>query len=212
MKIEEGRLVERPCPDCGNVERRAFGESISKRGELASYAFGWTSGHEDAVGSMTIGIGVGNPGGGSFHIDVCLGDEDWAMSLVDRPFERVPQGGPDLTRDEALAHDDLAYVWFVADNVWVKDRRMRWMQHWLAGTAAQATTEIVNGHAPVLRVESDLDGQLDLFHTPVGGEELVTVHLFHTLDRDQAMLDVLDLEPGHGAYREAAGESWRKLR
>jgi hypothetical protein len=26
MLIEEGRLIESPCPHCGHLERRAFGE------------------------------------------------------------------------------------------------------------------------------------------------------------------------------------------
>jgi len=38
MRITEGRLTERDCPDCGGLERRAFGECESERGELASYA------------------------------------------------------------------------------------------------------------------------------------------------------------------------------
>jgi hypothetical protein len=211
MRIEERRLVERPCPECGNLERRAFGESISDRGELASYAFGWTSGHEDPLGHMTIGIGVGNPGGGSFHIDVRSGEGSWEMTLVDRPFDRVPQRGPDLTGEQALAHEDLDYVWFVADNVWTKDRRTAWMQHYLAGTPARATSEVAAG-APVLRVERDDDGRFALFHLPVAASDRDEVHLFHSLDRDSTLLDVLDVEPGAGVYRQAAAEFWRSLR
>jgi len=74
MPVEEGRLSERSCPDCEHTERRAFGEFVSPRGDLASYAIGWTSGHEEVCGWMTIGIGAGNPGGGSFHIRVVEGE------------------------------------------------------------------------------------------------------------------------------------------
>jgi hypothetical protein len=104
VRIDEGRLIEGRCPHCKNLERRAFGESESDRGELASYALGWTAGHEDLVGYMTVGIGVGNPGGGTFHMEVRVPDDgtDVAMRLVDTPFERVPEGGADLARDEAI--------------------------------------------------------------------------------------------------------------
>jgi hypothetical protein len=129
-------LGERTCPHCGNVERRAFGESVSERGELASYAIGWTSGHEDQVAHMTIGLGAGSPRGGSFDIEIRMGEDAWRVTLVDRPFERVPQGRPDLTREQALAHEDLDYVWFVADQVMAQDRRAFWMLHWLVGTQA----------------------------------------------------------------------------
>ena len=87
MRITEGRLTERECPDCGGVERRAFGESVSHRGELASYAFGWTSGHEDRLGHLTVGIGAGNEGGGSFHADIHVNEDGHGFTLVDRPFE-----------------------------------------------------------------------------------------------------------------------------
>ena len=60
MRIQEGRLEERECPHCGGTERRAFGESESFRGELASYAFGWTSPHEHRVAYLSVGIGAGN--------------------------------------------------------------------------------------------------------------------------------------------------------
>lgn len=200
MKIEEGRLVERVCPDCGNVERRAFGESESHRGELASYAIGWTSGHDDVVGHMTVGIGVGNPGGGSFHIQLRMSGDDWAMGLVDEPFEDVPEGGPDLTREQALAHDTLDYVWWVADNVMLQDRRALWMEHWLRRTPALATAYVVHDEAPVQAVHRDADGGWILLHDEATKDELQPFHLFHAIDRDQALLPALELDPG-GSWR-----------
>jgi hypothetical protein len=153
MRIDEARLVEGPRPHCGHLEHRAFGESESRRGELASYALGWTSGHEDVVGHMTIGIGAGNPGGGSFHVEVGVAEDGTlAMRLVDRPFE----DGPDLTREQALAHPDLKCVWFVADEVLRQDRRAWWMEHYLRGTRAFVTEPVVHGKT-VLGVVLDLE-------------------------------------------------------
>ena len=48
----------------------------------------------------------------------------------------MPQGGPDLTAEQARAHEDLEFIWFVADTVMARDRRAWWLQHWLHGTAA----------------------------------------------------------------------------
>lgn len=213
MRIEEGRLVERPCPDCGNLERRAFGEAESNHGELASYAIGWTSGHEDLVGHITIGIGAGNPGGASFHADVRDGDESWGMGLVDEPFEDVPEGGPDLTRDEALAHEDLDFIWFVADNVMLLDRRAQWMKHYLCGTQAFATAPIVDGTAPVRHVVRDADADWQLLCGTVDPNERGNgqiLHLFHALDRDKSLIDVLDLEAGDTADRVDAEDRWQR--
>jgi len=105
LKVIEGRLIETPVG--GGVERRAFGEFVSPRGELASYAFGWTTESESHVARLTVGIGAGNPGGGSFHAVMFDNEDSYACSLVDEPFERVPEGGPDLTATEAWPHDTL---------------------------------------------------------------------------------------------------------
>jgi hypothetical protein len=206
--IEEGRLVERLCPDCGNLERRAFGEFESARGELASYAIGWTSGHEDAVAHMTIGIGAGNRGGGTFHIEVQHADGSYGMRLVDRPFEDVPQGGPDLTREEGLAHVDIEFIWYVADEVMERDRRARWMRHWLLGTRAFVTGPVLNGTAPVRHVVRDEDGEWQLLCGTVSADDGHLFHLFHALDRDEELLDVLVLEPGERADRVGPGAPW----
>jgi hypothetical protein len=209
VRIEEGRLVERVSPHCGNIERRAFGESESKRGELASYALGWTSGHEERVGHMTIGIGAGNPRGGSFHIEIRPTEDSWGMTLVNVPFEVVPEGGPNLTREEALAHEDIEYVWFVADHVMAQDRRARWMEHWLQGTRALVTPGVLDNPASVRRVLRDNDGEWQLLDATQGDPEGARLlHLFHALDADPSLLDVLDLEAGEAAHRAAPGETW----
>ena len=213
MHIEQGRLLERPCPDCGEIERRAFGEVESKRGELASYAIGWTSGHEHEVAHMTIGIGAGNPGGGSFHIDVRVRDGEWGMTLVDRPFESVPEGGPDLSREEALAHGDLPFIWHVADNVMAKDRRAWWMDHWLSRTRSFATPPVVAGSEPVRHVVHDDQGDWQLLCGTVDPDDGAQLfHLFHALDRDQTLLEVLDLEKGERADRSSLGGPWERSR
>jgi hypothetical protein len=212
MRIDEGRLVEAPCPHCGHMERRAFGESESRRGELASYALGWTSGHEVVVGHMTIGIGAGNPGGGSFHIEVGVADDGTlAMRLVDQPFEDVPEGGPDLTREAALSHPDLKYVWFVADEVLRQDRRAWWMEHYVRGTRAFATEPVVRGEA-VLGVVRDDDAEWQLLCGTVEPDEPEIFHLHHALDRDHTLLEVLDLEPGQRADRESRDRPWLRAR
>ena len=208
MLIEEGRLIESPCPHCGHLERRAFGESVSDRDELASYAIGWTSGHEEAAGRMTVGLGAGNPGGGTFHIDIRLVDGEPGMALVDEPFEDVPQGGPDLTREEALAHEDLDYVWYVADNVMIKDRRAWWMDHYLRGTLALATEPVVSGAEDVLHVVRDEDGAWQLLCGTVDADDPKVFHLHHAIDRDPTLLDVLGLESGQRADRGARDRPW----
>jgi hypothetical protein len=213
MQIEEGRFLERPCPHCGRTERRAFGEVESPRGELASYALGWTSEHDDPVGHLTIGIGAGNPGGGSFHIEYRLDTDPPGMRLVDRPFEDVPEGGPDLTREEALAHEDLPFVWFVADNVVLQDRRAWWMRTWLAGTRAFVTAGVAEREAPVCHVIRTSDDEWQLFERGAGGDgEPHVVHLFHAVDHDPTLVDVLDLEPGERADRPAPGAPWTRGR
>jgi hypothetical protein len=211
VRITEGRLDERECPDCGGLERRAFGESESERGELASYAFGWTTGHEDRLGRLTIGIGAGNEGGGSFHAVVRSGEEGYAMGLVDEPFEDVPEGGPDLTREQALAHPDLKYVWWVADEAMAQDRRAWWMLHWLYGTAALATPPVVDGTEPVRHVaRAEDDGAWQLLCGTVEADDPQVFHLHHAIDRDQSLLGVLDLKPGESAERKRFGRGWSR--
>ena len=61
---------------------------------------------------------------------------DMPSPFVDEPFENVPEGGPDLTAEQARAHDTLPLIWWVADTVMEGDRRARWMRHWLLGTSS----------------------------------------------------------------------------
>jgi hypothetical protein len=209
MRITEGRLVDRVCPHCGGIERRAFGESVSEAGELASYAFGWTTTHDDRHAAITIGIGAGNEGGGSFHATVFEQEDGYAMGLRDEPFEDVPEGGPDLTRDEALEHPDLKYVWWVADEAMQQDRRARWMLHWLFATPAAMALPVYDAREPARAVARDAAGDWRL----LSGDEdapFRRARLHEALDRDQSLLDVLDLEPGQRAERRKLLGGWKR--
>jgi hypothetical protein len=208
IRIDEGRLIESRCPDCGNLERRAFGESESRRGELASYAIGWTSGHGLPIAHMTIGIGAGNEGGGTFHIEIRPQDDAWAMGLVDEPFEDVPEGGPDLSRAEALAHGDIEYVWLVADHVMAQDRRALWMQHWLLSTSALATEAVIAGAAPVRRAIHETEEWVLLDALDASDGDLHAFQLFRAIDWDPSLLDVIDLAEGESAQRTHVGDRW----
>ena len=79
-------------------------------------------------------------------------EDGHAFSLTDDPFERVPQGGPDLTADQARAHEDLPFVWWVADHVMRHDLRAWWMRHWLLGTTCIQTLEVFEHREPILLV------------------------------------------------------------
>ena len=209
--VEEGRLVEVPTPAASGIERRAFGEFVGPRGELASYALGWATDGAPEVGRITIGIGAGNPGGGSFHAFVFLGDDGYALSLSDEPFERVPQGGPDLTAEQARAHGDLQFVWWVADIVMARDRRAWWMLHWLEGTRAIQTREVFERQEPVLLVINDADDELwQLVGSTDAGPGGRIGHLYHAVDEDPTLVDVLDLQPGEQAVRERVGGAWTR--
>jgi hypothetical protein len=212
-RVEEGRLVEMPAPGATGMERRAFGEFVSHRGELASYAFGWTTGAESRVGRLTVGIGAGNPGGASFHAEVAWKEGGHAFRLVDEPFEDVPEGGPDLTADEARAHQDLEFVWAVADRVMWRDRRAWWMLHWVRGTMAISTREVFERSEPILLVANDADDELwQLIGPSDPGEDATVGHLHHAVDEDRTLVDVLDLEPGEEAVRQGVGAEWIRRR
>ncbi|SDU01524.1 hypothetical protein SAMN04489733_0402 [Amycolatopsis keratiniphila] len=88
--MHEGALV--PTETAERMDRRAFGEFVGPRGELASYAFGWTTGADPHVARLSLGIGAGNPGGGTFHAVIFPHEGGHAFSLTGDPFERVPQG------------------------------------------------------------------------------------------------------------------------
>jgi hypothetical protein len=210
VQVLEGRLVEVPTADVTGMDRRAFGEFIGPRGELASYALGWTTGSDPHVGRLTIGIGAGNRGGGSFHTVVFRHEGGHAFALVDEPFERVPQGGPDLTADQARAHGDLPFVWWVADLVMERDRRAWWMRHWLLGTRCVQTAEVFERTEPVVLVSNDADDDLWQFigataPDPATGK---VGHLHHVVDEDPTLAEVLDLRPGQCATRGHVGGPW----
>jgi hypothetical protein len=210
VKVLEGSLIETPTPDGAGVDRRAFGEFVSPRGELASYAFGWVTGGEENVARLSIGIGVGNPGGGTFHAAIVERQHRYAFALTDEPFERVPQGGPDLTAAQARAHEDVAFIWAVADLVMARDRRAWWMRHWLLGTTCVQTAEVYARSEPVLWVSHDADdGVWQLIGASAADSSTGKFgHLFHAVDNDPTLLDVLDLEPGTAAERVGPDAPW----
>ncbi|WP_305788191.1 hypothetical protein [Symbioplanes lichenis] len=213
IQVVEGRLTEAPHDGATGVERRAFGEFVGPRGELASYAFGWCTGSEQQSAALTIGMGIGNPGGGTFHARIFPHDGGYASSLVDEPFEQVPEGGPDLSAEEARAHDTLPFIWWVADLVMERDRRAWWMKHWLLGTMAVQTPEVHGLREPVLLVVHDDDDEEVTWHL-VGatgaGDDGTVAHLHHAIERDPALLDVMDLAPGEHATRDHEGAPWKR--
>ncbi|GAA2533864.1 hypothetical protein GCM10010201_36400 [Pilimelia columellifera subsp. columellifera] len=178
---------------------------------MASYAFGWTTGSDPHVARLSVGIGVGNSGGGTFHAVVFDHEDAYAFSLTDEPFEQVPQGGPDLTVDQARGHDDLPFVWWVAEQVMDRDRRAWWMRHWLLGASCIQTTEVAERHEPVLLVGNDDDDALwQLIGATDAGDTGKIRHLHHAVDEDPTLIDVLDLAPGHIASRTHVGGPWTR--
>ncbi|HYN95217.1 MAG TPA: hypothetical protein VES42_15325 [Pilimelia sp.] len=213
IEVVEGPLVEAPTAAATGMDRRAFGEFVSHRGELASYAFGWTTNSVPHVGALSIGIGVGNPGGGTFHAVVFPHEDSHAFALTDEPFERVPQGGPDLTADLARAHESLPFVWWVADTVMRRDRRAWWMRHWLLGTPCIQTREVFERRAPVLLVANDADdGVWQLIGATAADSGGKIGHLHHAIDEDATLVDILDLPSGHSASRTHIGGPWARHR
>ncbi|MFD7075776.1 hypothetical protein ACFV9G_16310 [Nocardioides sp. NPDC059952] len=208
LRVEVGRLVESETEH--GKDRRAFGEFIGPRGELASYAFGWCSDADE--GLISIGIGVGNEGGGTFHAAVFENDGGIAYALIDEPFEQVPQGGPDLTAAQARAHEDLPFIWAVVDTVMARDGRAEWLRHWLLRTTSITTAPVMAGDEPILLVSHDADdGMWQAIGTSDGTPGNGRLgHLFHLIDADPTIVDVLDLEPGESATRERVGGPWTR--
>jgi hypothetical protein len=207
----EGRLVEVPTSDATGMDRRAFGEFVGPQGELASYALGWISGPDQQVGRISVGIGAGNPGGATFHAVVFDNGNEYAFSLTDHPFEQVPQGGPDFTAEQARAHEDLPFVWWVADHVFAQDRRAWWMRHWLLRTRCIQTVQVFEMQETVLLIGHDADdGLWQLIGTTGAGNDGKIGHLSHAIDEDQTLLDVLDLRPDESASRQHLGGSWTR--
>lgn len=76
-------MVEVPTDAVTGMDRRAFGEFVGPQGELASYALGWTTGADPHVARLSVGIGAGNSGGGTFHA-VIVRERGRTCVLVDR--------------------------------------------------------------------------------------------------------------------------------
>lgn len=210
VQVVAGRLIEATTPDVSGMDRRAFGEFIGPGGELASYAIGWTTGSDPYVGRLSVGIGAGNAGGATFHAVVFVQDDSPAYALVDDQFEQVPQGGPDLTAEQARAHEDLPFIWWVVDRVMERDPRAWWMQHWLLGTRCVQTVEVFEKQEPVLSVSHDDDGLWQLIGPTDASDEGRLGHLYHAVDEDPTLMDVLDLAPGSRTTRPALGQPWTR--
>lgn len=209
VDVREGQLTEHQLADGNGIERRAHGEFVGPRGELASYAFGWVSDADPREARLSVGIGSGNLGGGTFNAVIFLRDDGHAFTLVDEPFQSVPQGGPNLSAAEARSHEDLPFVWAVADTVMHRDRRAIWMLHWLEGTLAIATGEVAARQEPALLVVNDDDGMWQLVGSSDPDVATAKVeHLHHHVDGDLTLLDVIDLQPEERAERTHLGSAW----
>ncbi|MFF1819509.1 hypothetical protein ACFVWG_19575 [Kribbella sp. NPDC058245] len=211
VQITEGRFVEVPTPEASGMDRRAFGEFVGPQGELASYAIGWTTGADEHIGRISVGIGAGNPGGATIHAVVFDNSSEYAFSLVDEPFEQVPEGGPNLTAEQARAHEDLPFMWWVADHAFARDRRAQWMRHWLLQTQCIQTGPVFELHEPILFVCNDVATNLwQLLGPTEAGPDSKVGHLSHAIDEDQTLLDVLDLSPDEAAVRQQPGGPWTR--
>ena len=211
--VTPGELSGVPTSDASGIERRAHGEFVGPGGELASYALGWQTGTDFKQGRLTVGIGAGNPGGGTFHMRVFANDGTYAFQLLDEVFEEVPQGGPHLAAAEAKAHPDLEFVFWVGDNVFAQDPHALWMEHWLLGTRSITTPQVFEQEEPVLLVINDHDDELwQLIGPSDAGSEGRVGHLHHAVDEDPSLAAVLDLKPGEEALRQRVGGAWTRSR
>lgn len=84
IQVLEGSFVEVPTAEVNGMNRRAFGEFVGPRGELALYAFGWTTGRSSTSPDW---IGVGNPARSTRW---CSSTRTATRSLTDERFEQVP--------------------------------------------------------------------------------------------------------------------------
>lgn len=133
------------------------------------------------------------------------------VRVLEGDLVQVPQGGPDITAEQARAHEDLPYIWWVADHVFARDRRGWWMRHWLAGTRCIQTSQVFELREPVLLVgDDDEDGLWQLIGTSDAGPDGKIGHLSHAIDEDPTLIAVLDLQPGQSATRPHVGGSWTR--
>ena len=86
------------------------------------------------------------------------------------------------------------------------------MLHWLGQTMALATWPVAKRTEPVQIVARDDDERADwqLLCDTVPADDPQVYHLFHALDRDQSLLEVLDLEPGQRAERRKLRGGWKR--
>ncbi len=210
-RIDLGRFDERPT--AAGVTREAHGQFVGPNGEKAGYAFGWATDTSPAEARLTIGIGAGDAGGGTFHARIVEHDGGYAFGLTDQPFTDVLGGGPHLTTAQARRHDDLAFVWWVADFVMEHDPRALWMVAWLLGTTAITTRQVAEGSEPVLLVvhdEEEEPPEWQLIGRSDAAIDGKILHLSHLLDRDPTLAQVLDLQPGEQAARREPAAAWER--
>jgi hypothetical protein len=70
------------------------------------------------------------------------------------------------------------------------------MRHWLLGTHCGQSTEIFEKREPVLLVLNDAtNGRWQLLGATCAGDEAKIGHLYHAIDEDPTLIDVLDLSP-----------------
>ncbi|WP_328418355.1 hypothetical protein OG470_32165 [Micromonospora sp. NBC_00389] len=83
------------------------------------------------------------------------------------------------------------------------------MRHWLLGTHCIQTLEVFERREPVLFVANDADdGIWQLIGTTDAGSSGKIGHLYHSIEEDPTLIEVLDLAPGHSASRARVGGSW----
>ena len=101
-------------------------------------------------------------------------------------------------------------MWWVADRLIERDRRAWWLRHWLLGTTCVQTIEVFERREPVLLVRYDVDDGLWQLIGSTGADSGTgrIGHLYHAVDEDLTLLDVLDLLPGQSAGRPCPGEPW----
>jgi hypothetical protein len=80
------------------------------------------------------------------------------------------------------------------------------MRHWLLGTRAIATRQVLDGVEPVLLVQHDADDVWQMIGASDAGPDGRVTHLWHLIDEDPTIVPVLDLAPGASARRITGGE------
>ena len=85
------------------------------------------------------------------------------------------------------------------------------MIHWLLGTNAIQTPQVFDLDEPILLVGNDADDDLwQLIGTSDADDDGKIAHLYHAVDEDATLLDVLDLAPGEQAVRGHVGGEWTR--